>query len=706
MILFPDDFRRYHAIIDWNTKNKSFLRIAAVLKRMGIKNYYFMLALTQPELQGIDPHADDLDSITIQKILYECSINYRYYLRECVRVPSAGGDGIPYQLNRANLAASFSYLNDIDYFQVQPRQTGKTMGTQVIMAYHMYILADHVTIGMYTKDSTLVQDNVARLKEIRDTLPWYMITKSTADWDRKEGLSYAARSNFYRTFTAANDERGAIKLGRGSSFGLIHFDEIGFLKYNEIVVSTAIPAMNTAASAARAHGLPAPVIYTTTAGDPGTPEGSFALKIATEGMEFTELLYDCENSQNLKKTVFDHSPRGLLYIEYSYRQLGYTDEWFRYNTARSQASREAILKDFLNVWQNSSERTIIPPELLEKMSRSTKEPTHTDIGDAFVTKYYVNMHELDSELYRDKPLIAGMDTSENVGSDFTVIVIIDPSDMSIVSVSRGNTANIMAVGRYVVNLMSKYEKLVWIPESKSTGVTLINYVIEELQEKNINPYFRIFNMAVQDYGDKKYSTVNLYNYREIYGANKAMFGYHTSAAGSETSRNALYQGTMLKTLEMNYDKIYDKTLIKEFSLLEERNGRVDHPKGMHDDTVISYLLACWLVFFGKHLDMYGLNVDDILAITSTGNSNNSERALQITYNRRSKELESLLNSTDNPTLKACYMREYKAIQSLIDTNVLETTPQAIVQVERERKEILNSKTDINSIRNFFGKRRY
>ena len=52
------------------------------------------------------------------------------------------------------------------------------------------------------------------------------------------------------------------------------------------------------------------------------------------------------------------------------------------------------------------------------------------------------------------------------------------------------------------------------------------------------------------------------------------------------------------------------------------------------------------------------------------------------------------------------MREYKAIQSLIDTNVLETTPQAIVQVERERKEILNSKTDINSIRNFFGKRRY
>ena len=117
------------------------------------------------------------------------------------------------------------------------------------------------------------------------------------------------------------------------------------------------------------------------------------LVYSTEGMEFTELLYDCESSQNLKKTVFDHSPRGLLYIEYSYRQLGYTDEWFRYNTARSQASREAILKDFLNVWQNSSERTIIPPELLEKMSRSTKEPTHTDIGDAFVTKYYVNMND-------------------------------------------------------------------------------------------------------------------------------------------------------------------------------------------------------------------------------------------------------------------------------------------------------------------------
>ena len=41
-----------------------------------------------------------------------------------------------------------------------------------------------------------------------------MVTKSTADGERKEGLYYAALKNSYKTFTSANDENGAYKLGR------------------------------------------------------------------------------------------------------------------------------------------------------------------------------------------------------------------------------------------------------------------------------------------------------------------------------------------------------------------------------------------------------------------------------------------------------------------------------------------------------------
>lgn len=699
-IIFKEDFIKYGATVQWNTKNLSFIRIAGVLKRMGIENYYFPLALVQRELESVDPFSDGLTPLQIQKILYECKINYWYFLRECVRVPSAGGDGIPYLLNRANLAASYAYLNDIDYFQIQPRQTGKTMGTQVIMAYHLFIAADHIDVGMYTKDSNLVQDNVARLKELRDNLPWYMVSKSKDDWDRKEGISYAARKNYYKTFPGPNDERAAVKLGRGSTFEMMHVDEIAFLKYNNIVISSAVPAMNAAAAAGRKAGLPAPIIYTTTAGDPATPEGLYALAIASNGMDFTEHLYDCKNTEEVKKIVKEHSQNNLLYLEYSYKQLGYTDEWFEYNSKRSNSSTDQIARDFLNIWKSSSDRTIIPPDLLDKISASGKSECFLEIDDAFITKYYLDQSIVESNAFRNRPLIAGMDSSENVGHDFTVITMIDPADMSIVAVSRGNTANIMAVSRYVVKMLTTYKNLVFIPESKSTGVVIVDYAVEELQSKNINPYFRIFNMAIQERDNEKYRNVNIYDYHDIHGANKAMFGYKTGAAGGSTSRNMLYKETMMKTLQMNHSRIYDKTLIRELASLEERNGRVDHPKNLHDDTVISYLLACWLVFFGKNLSMYGLTSDYLLSTIKTDSGKTVNRATQLKYLKRIKELEKEISNCSNSTLKDCYTRELKAINGMIDVKLLETAPIAITQVEHERNETGSKGIDVNALRRF------
>lgn len=141
--------------------------------------------------------------------------NRWYFFREVLTIPSPGGDPIPFLLSRGNLAAMWTFFNDIDYSWIQPRQTGKTYGTQAIMSYMMNILAENMSIGLFTKDTNLVQDNVARLKELRDigTPPW-MIQRSTKDWDRKEGISYAAKKNYYKTFTAAIDERSAYKLGR------------------------------------------------------------------------------------------------------------------------------------------------------------------------------------------------------------------------------------------------------------------------------------------------------------------------------------------------------------------------------------------------------------------------------------------------------------------------------------------------------------
>ncbi len=216
-IMFYNDWGKFPATIQHNSKNVTFLRISKVLKMMGIKNNHFMLSLFDPMLMNVDPH--DYKSITPElatRIFLECRRNVWYYLREVVRIPMSGGDSVPYELTRGNLALTWLYYNDLDVGLVQPRQTGKTIGTQSIMSHQMYFQGYNFDIAMYTKDQSLLQDNVMRLKDIRDAHPPYLIEKDASgkDKDAKEGVTYTALKNRYLTYVNSNNERDAYKLGR------------------------------------------------------------------------------------------------------------------------------------------------------------------------------------------------------------------------------------------------------------------------------------------------------------------------------------------------------------------------------------------------------------------------------------------------------------------------------------------------------------
>ncbi|MFR2988869.1 MAG: hypothetical protein ACLTMR_08550, partial [Faecalibacillus sp.] len=80
MILYQEDFYYQNAIIHTTTTNKSFLRMHLLLKKMGIKNNAFFLALTQPELKNIHPHElKDPSPELAARIGLECKINPWYY---------------------------------------------------------------------------------------------------------------------------------------------------------------------------------------------------------------------------------------------------------------------------------------------------------------------------------------------------------------------------------------------------------------------------------------------------------------------------------------------------------------------------------------------------------------------------------------------------------------------------------------------------
>lgn len=491
----------------------------------------------------------------------------------------------------------------------------------------------------------------------------------------------------------------------GATMALIHFDEIAFLNYNWIVVPTAMNSMIAASENARKAGLPSPVIYTTTAGDPSRREGAYALSILSDSCPFSESLYDCKDRDDLVATIKKVSPNCRLYLEFSYKQLGKTDEWFEETAARSNASPDAIKRDLLNCWCSSSDNSVIPENLVQRILEGKREPSWTDLGDEFITRWYLDRTIVEDPSFRNRCLIVGMDTSENIGRDYTTITMIDPTDMSVVAVSRGNMSNIMAVARYMVRMLTMYPNLVWIPERNHMGVAILDFAIEELCNKGINPYTRIYNEAVQHLGDGTIKDANINSYVDISGRQRAHFGFRTAggAASSNSSRNMLYKQTLMKTLELNAERIYDSTLITEITSLQERNGRIDHPVDMHDDTVISYLLACFLLFFGKNLYRYNIKEDRILTNVHSEKSKGTttqEREAQIYMFRRAKELENLISNTDNPMMKNCYIRELKLIKPMVDESLLRSDPVSITQVTVEERQIYGHQNVANDLRRF------
>ncbi len=111
-----------------NTKNKSFLKVWALLHAKGIENSLFFLRLYDKRLKDIDPYDDDLTIEEKTAVFNECSINKYYYIREVFRLPQNGsqimvGGGVPFQLHRSNLAQLWVSELNLNSMTIAPRQT-------------------------------------------------------------------------------------------------------------------------------------------------------------------------------------------------------------------------------------------------------------------------------------------------------------------------------------------------------------------------------------------------------------------------------------------------------------------------------------------------------------------------------------------------------------------------------------------------------
>ncbi len=621
MILFKNDWEELHptAIADYQTKNQSFVRLAALYREMGIKNSDFILALHNPDLQGVNPHDPNLTDDQKVAIMIECKENFWYSLREIACDPKGSPEyPIYFEANRGVIAASWLFFNHITFFLIMIRQTGKSFWLYWLYTFLMNFMLTKSEISHLTKDERLRMRDLESLKSMEMALPEYLRRRGKMDAASTEVYRISSLGNTFKDYVPNKSAAMADQIGRGMTAPIVGVDEFAYVSNNFITVNVMLSTTLKARELAIRKNEPYGNIFATTSGKRDTAEGRYAFDLVIKSAVMSEHFYDCEDEEQLYKVVKNASGGDLrVNATYNHQQLGKTNEWLRQRIIDAmQDDATQIEADFLNRWPSGTLTSPFPKEIAEAIRASEIGELYLEIAgpDCYALRWFYAMNDYEHFVKQDDHVL-GIDPSDAVGRDAIGCVMLAARTGETAMAATVPKTNLISFAIWLCDFLEKNTRVTLIMERRGSGATLLDYLLLYLPSKGINPFERIYNTAVQDYQENqnRYHDIQAYSGRleELCVKYKQCFGFATSATGA-TSRRDLYGKTLSSATRLLNGLIRDRTLILQMLGLVVRNNRVDHQEGGHDDMVIAHLLAFWLLAHGKNLSHYGMSSREIL----------------------------------------------------------------------------------------------
>lgn len=674
MILFKEDWGRYpNAIAHTKTKNKSFLKYVYILRTMGVANHIWPLALIHPELEDVDPCSENLTPLEIALVIKEVAVNPWYFFREICRFPpQGGGSPMHFIANRGNMSAIWSFFNHIDYALIMPRQFGKSASMDSLDVYITCLAGKGNTTQLLTKDDKLRKANIDRIKDIRDQMPSYLNFQGPKDSRNSEEVTCLFLGNRIKTGVAQKSLAGAENLGRGFTAPMHRIDEFPYIYNIDISMPVALASGTRAREIAASNNSFYGTSITTTAGKRDTKEGAYAYAVIHDGMYWNEKLYDCKDQKHLKDTIKTNCKGGAVMLNgtFSHRQLGKSDAWIRDAIITAKATEDIANRDFFNIWTNGSASSPLSIRLNKAIKDSEMDPLYTQVSkEGYYTRWYYEQYDYARKMEEEHHIIS-VDSSQGIGKDANSLTISSAKDLAVVAHCSVSQTSIFKYAKWLAELMIAYPKTVLVIENAASGQSILDIVAEELFNVGQDPFRRIYNRVIGDtsfqFAEKNKAIQNNRGSDDfsLYEMCKGYFGFKTTGS----SRPHLYGTTLKEAARSVGHLVRDKAIVTEILGLEERNNRVDHPKGANDDSCISWLFAQWFVRYGKELSFYGLDESNLmLSVTENGAlGTNKDQTGQLRRNVIKQELTDLKASLVNSTDELSKYRMQKRISILLD----------------------------------------
>ena len=594
---------------DVGTANKSFLQVAKDLKSLGIHNYYFMLEIYDYNLVNVDPYAENLTRDQISRIMTECTRNPWYYLREVCRIPDQGGVGVPFKANRGNIAQTWLTLHGIDSWLCLPRQQGKTISFLCLLAWAYSFGTNNSTFIFVNKDSGNAKENLQRLKDIIDCLPEYLRFDQIMEEDEngKVKLVKAARNatsmkhpitrNRIIIKPKATSYESALSLARGLTSPILHFDEPEFTPYIKTIIENSVSTFETASRNAKKNGAIYCRAFSCTPGDLDTSMGQEAQEVLSHTTKWSEHMYDMrydslDDSKNeLLQYVKNNGGNGIVYIEYSYKQLGLTDEWLRnmYNKIQNPVvvKREILLQRI-----RGSSDSPFDQEDIEYMA-SMVQPV---IDELYLCDHF--RFDIYKKLERLTPYLVSIDCSTGTNGDSNAITVINPYTVRPDAEFKCPYIGETQFEKLIIELVQQHlPRACIIIERNSVGDGIIDHLLNSPIRSSL--YFdKNKDLVESNLADQS----NVVSMLKRQGDQKKFYGVYTDNKSREDMMAILFR----RVAEFKDDFVTKNITDDIAHLVRFKSGKVAAQIGFHDDSIMSYLIGMYVWYHGNNLNMWGI----------------------------------------------------------------------------------------------------
>lgn len=591
---------------DLGTRNRSFLQVAKDLQTLGIKNCYFMLEICDFSLTSIDPFAVDEQGRTtltkdqIGRVMLECARNPWYFLREISRIPDQGGTSVPYKANRGNIAQAWCVKHGLDSWLCLPRQKGKT---QSALAFQLWMYLFGTTNSQFifiNKDGDNAKTNLKRLSDQMRLLPEYMRAESILGDDGKRIKAKDTATELRNPITAnsiiikpkATSYDSALSIARGLTAPVLHFDEPEFTNHIKTIVSNSVSTYETAANNAKRNHAMYGRIFTCTPGDLDTKCGMEAQEILDNTAEWTEKLYDMTTEEIEKYFLAKGKDcNKILYIEYSYIQIGETEKWLQEISAKI-GDPLVVRREILLQRLHGSSLSPYPQEDIEYIVETEQRP----IDELWLLEYY--KFDVYKSLNKNTPYIIGVDCSTGTNGDNNSITILNPytvepdADFECSYIGETMFENLLK------ELIKVLPRAVLAIERNSVGDGIVDHLLHSPISHRL--YFD------KDYDlvkEKAKANETIESMLKKQAQQKTYYGVYTG----QSSRDAMF-AILARHVNEYKEKFITHNIIRDLSrLIRKPSGKIEAGPGFHDDSIMSYLIALYVYYHGNNLTVFGIH---------------------------------------------------------------------------------------------------